>query len=262
VTVQKRTRTQRQEIEIDAPAETLWWALTTPEGIATWFVTKAEVEPGRGGKIRYVWEEMGDMGADAAVEAWEPLRRLLLRGTHGEGGPSILEEWTIESLGGGRSRLRLVQSGIPEDSSWDGYHESMDRGWRMYLDVMAHALARHGRNPRRAVTVFATLPAGAPDPWPRIVGPEGLAVQGDLRTGASVRISTPDGEHAAEVLDNRPGEILVLRLPEESDRAVVFLVHATRNESMYWAQVSGWAGDAPDAARFEPWLRGIAPTTL
>jgi uncharacterized protein YndB with AHSA1/START domain len=259
MTDERKTREQTHEIEIGAPADTVWWALTTPEGIRSWFVTIAEVEPGEGGKLRLVWEEMGGMEGTAAIDAWEPGRRLLLRrGGEGEG-PVILEEWTIESLAGGKCRLRLVQSGIPDDGSWDGFYDSTDRGWRLYLDLMAHALGRHGRPERRVVTVFENVAGDGGDAWDRIVGEAGLAIDGELRTGGTVRVRTPEAELAAEVVDVVPGEILVLRVPERGDRAIAFLIHPSEKQSMYWAQISGYGEDAPDAEALEPWLRSIAP---
>lgn len=259
MTEERRTREQTHEIEIDAPADEVWWALTTPEGIRSWFVTLAEVEPGEGGKIRLVWEEMGGMEGTASIAAWEPGRRLLLR-RGGEGqGPVILEEWTIETLEGGRSRLRLVQSGIPDDRSWDGFYDSTDRGWRLYLDLLAHALGYHDRPDRRAVTLFEKVPGDGGDVWPRVVGEPGLGVDGELRTGETVRVRTPDGELDAEVLDVLPGEILVLRLPQRGDRTIAFLIHGGGEESMYWAQVSGYGEDEPDAGAYEPWFRSLLP---
>jgi len=259
MTEERKSREQVHEIEIDAPAGTVWWALTTPEGIRSWFVTLAEVEPGEGGKIRLVWEEMGGMEGTAAIDAWEPDRRLLLRRGGGEEGPVILEEWTIESLEGGRSRLRFVQSGVPDDPSWDGFYDSTDRGWRLYLDLMRHALGRHGRPERRVVTVFETVPGDGRDLWPRIVGETGLAMEGEPRAGGSVEVRTPDGPLAAEVVDVEPEQILVLRIPGRGDRAIAFLVHGGGEKAMYWAQVSGYGEDSPDADAHERWLRSIVP---
>lgn len=251
------TRGQVMEVEIDAPPDDVWWAIGTPEGIRSWFVDTVEVQPGEGGTIRYVWEEMDGMAGTAAIEAWEPGTRLLLR--HMGDGPDIREEWTIRPLAGGRSALRLVQSGIPTDAAWDAYVRDTSRGWRIYLDLMGHALSRHDRPARETVTVFRQGAIAADEAWRRILGRPGLQLEGDLRPGAPARIVTPEAEERAEIVDVREGEILVLRLPERGDRAIAFLIHEGDDGAMYWAQVSGYAGDAPDPGAFEPWLRAIAP---
>jgi uncharacterized protein YndB with AHSA1/START domain len=258
MTDEGRTREQAHEIEVDASPDAVWRALTTPEGIRSWFTTKAEVEPGEGGKITYTWEEMGGMSGSGAIEAWEPGRRLRLRHITDGKGPAIVEEWTIESLDGGRSLLRFVQSDIPADPSWDGYYDSTNRGWRMYFDLLRHALAHHEGIERRAVTIMANVELDEAALWDRVTGPEGLALEGAPEVGATVRVATAEGPVDAEVLDHEPEGILVLRLPGGSDRALAILLHGGEEKSMFWAQLSAYGDDAPDAEAWTGWLEGLA----
>lgn len=258
MTDEKKTRDQVHEIEIDAPPEAVWRMLTTPEGITSWFVTKADVEPGEGGRIRYVWEEMGDAEATAQIEAWEPERRLLLRQeAPGGGGVVLVEEWTIEALDGGRARLRLVQSGVPDDPSWDGFYDGTDRGWRMYLDLLAHGVALHAGRRRTAVTIMGTHPVPLADLWARVLGGIGVDPAALPAAGETVRIATAEGDASAVVLDVLPEAVLCLRLPDPGDRALALLFEGAGEGNMFWGQLSAYGDDAPDAAAWEPWLRAL-----
>ena len=62
------------EIEIAAPASEVWKALTTAEGIASWFAPGAAVEPGAGGKMTISWGE--GMEFTTRIAIWEPERHL------------------------------------------------------------------------------------------------------------------------------------------------------------------------------------------
>lgn len=74
---QPKTRSIVHEIEIDAPIETVWKALTEAEELTRWFSELARVTPGVGGSYWVSWGE-GQSG-ESRVEAWEPGRRILLR---------------------------------------------------------------------------------------------------------------------------------------------------------------------------------------
>ena len=62
------------EIEIAAPASEVWKALTTAEGIASWFAPGAAVEPGAGGTMTISWGE--GMEFTNRIAIWEPERHL------------------------------------------------------------------------------------------------------------------------------------------------------------------------------------------
>ncbi len=61
------------EIEIAAPVEAVWKALTDATELVRWFPLEAEVKPGVGGTIRLSWGP--DYDGTAPISIWEPLRR-------------------------------------------------------------------------------------------------------------------------------------------------------------------------------------------
>ena len=62
------------EIEIDAPVEDVWAALTESDKLASWFPLEAKVTPGEGGEIWFSWG--ADFDGTAKITIWEPEKRL------------------------------------------------------------------------------------------------------------------------------------------------------------------------------------------
>ena len=70
------TRTIETEIEIDAPVEAVWKALTDADELANWFPLKSRVKPGVGGHVWTYFAE--DMQWEVPIAAWEPNKYLRL----------------------------------------------------------------------------------------------------------------------------------------------------------------------------------------
>ncbi len=61
-------------LEIEAPPEAVWKALTDAKELVRWFPLKAEVEPRVGGRYWLSWE--GEFEGDSRIEIFEPERHL------------------------------------------------------------------------------------------------------------------------------------------------------------------------------------------
>ena len=61
-------------IDLDAPVDAVWAALTDAQELSNWFPPSAEVKPGVGGHIRFVWDEKQDW--TSPIGAWEPNKHL------------------------------------------------------------------------------------------------------------------------------------------------------------------------------------------
>ena len=61
-------RSIETQIEINAPIEAVWKALTDGEELANWFPLKARVTPGVGGSVWSYWAE--DMQWESPIDAW------------------------------------------------------------------------------------------------------------------------------------------------------------------------------------------------
>ena len=65
-------RTFETEIEIDAPVESVWKALTEADELTRWFPLEAKVNPGVGGSVEMSWTKYSVW--DSRIEIWEPNR--------------------------------------------------------------------------------------------------------------------------------------------------------------------------------------------
>ncbi len=124
------------EVEVPGTPEEVWQAIATGPGISSWFVpTKLEE---RDGKPVSVQMEFGPgMVMDAAVKAWEPLRKWSAESPPwGPGAPPITGEWSIEARKGGTCVVRIVQSLFASTDDWDNQLEGAEYGWPGFLRAL------------------------------------------------------------------------------------------------------------------------------
>jgi uncharacterized protein YndB with AHSA1/START domain len=123
-------------IEVSAPRERVWAALTRPEELVRWFPTQgAEIDLRPGGHASFVWEESAD---EAVIEVVEPPSRLVFRWRPaGTDRPYTTVSITLEDVPGG-TRLTLVESGfasLPGQIRPRAY-EGNDDGWAGELEEL------------------------------------------------------------------------------------------------------------------------------
>ena len=137
------SRSHETVIDIKATPEEVFRAITDPEQIVKWFVPGARVDPRVGGEYVKSWGP--GMESTSTISAWEPGKHF---GTYSErsiaygcaGRPvdtgvvqRIAIDYFIESLGGGITRLRLVQSGFGPEAAWDDEFADTKSGWADFL---------------------------------------------------------------------------------------------------------------------------------
>ena len=129
-------------VELAHAPETVWAALTTAEGLGSWFGDGATIDLRPGGAARLTWT--GGRGYDLRVERVEeptvfgftwPLHEL------SEDDPRrTYVEFTLEPAGSG-TRLTVVETGfaqLPDDAHGKEY-ESHTEGWARQLGkLVAH----------------------------------------------------------------------------------------------------------------------------
>ena len=192
VTIDKKTAdTVTTELDIAAPVEAVWEALTDARELERWFPLEARVTPGAGGSIRWSWGE--PIVSEARIDAWEPGRYLravetLPMGAAAGGdafaGPATgtgrVMEFTLESRGG-TTRLRMVHSGFTRDSDWDEeLFDGVRRGWAFELRGLRHYLQRHRGADRTVAWARAPFSCSFAEAWSRVMSPRGLLAEGRL----------------------------------------------------------------------------------
>lgn len=130
-------RDERFEIELRATPEEVWRSLTTAEGLASWFGTRAEIDARIHGERVVGWgEDVEIRGRITDLHRLERLRVVYLA----DGEEVGAEEWLITTQGT-TTRLTLINSMADEGiDDWDGFYGDMRRGWRLFLASLRHGL--------------------------------------------------------------------------------------------------------------------------
>jgi uncharacterized protein YndB with AHSA1/START domain len=210
-----KTRKIEKRIEISAPIETVWKALTDAEELMRWFPLDARSSPGPGGAIWYSWGPPYE--GESRIEIWDPPRRLKLAGdwAHSESettqeakerAEQIAMDFVLEGEAG-KTVLRLVHSGFNAGAEWDDEFEGTNRGWDQEFLGLKHYLENHAGHDRRAVWARTRVERSREEVWNRVMGQAGLNLEG-LEEGASFDRVTSSGERLQ-------GRVLLLRPPED-----------------------------------------------
>ena len=127
-------------VDIAHPPAKVWAALTTAEGLGTWFGNKAEIDLRPGGSARMSWD--GGFNAEMRVERVEEPRVFgytwHIYGLPDEDPRRTYVEFTLEPAGAG-TRLTVVESGfaqLPEDAYRKAYDGNTE-GWAKELGELA-----------------------------------------------------------------------------------------------------------------------------
>jgi uncharacterized protein YndB with AHSA1/START domain len=188
-----KTRIIEKEIEIAAPAETVWKALTNAEELKRWFPLEARVEPGKGGEIMLSWGP--EWEGTAQIDLWEPNRRL--RSIESGSGQPFSVEWTIETRGR-KTILRLTQSSFSSGADWENeFYDSTNYGWLFMLTNLRHYLERHAGEPRAVAWPRRKVELPRETVYEKLVGPGGIFIDGaagNLRVGNQYSLRVATGE--------------------------------------------------------------------
>ncbi|TAH35266.1 MAG: SRPBCC domain-containing protein [Planctomycetota bacterium] len=248
------TRSIQREIQLDAPPEAVWKAITDPAELPNWFPLAARGGATPGSAVVWSW---GDFDWDLEVVEARPPQLLRLRDLSTERagqGTSPILEIRLEGRGGA-TWLRLVHSGFSADSQWDEMFDGTSRGWKDVLAVLGHYLRRHAGARRSATMLRAPLgDTTYAEAWRRATAPDGIATLS--ADGASIELRLGDSERvSAQVLDLAPGHSLQALVPSWNDSLLHILMENCfgRPEAVF--QLSSWS--LPPARR-EPLLQQLS----
>lgn len=187
------------QLSIAAPRDAVWEAIASDTELRRWFAPEARVVPGAGGEVQWTWPDLHTW--PQAIEVWEPGARLRTRYDSavddGEGGKRpLFIDFFLEGEGG-RTTLRLVQSGFGPEASFDEEYDGISRGWPVELRSLRLYLERHAGLDRRVAWCTATIDVAPEEAWERLAGAEALAfgeALDALREGEPFRFATVGGD--------------------------------------------------------------------
>ncbi len=121
-------------VDIDAPPEAVFRALTRPSDIDRWMTAKSTFEPVVGGRVSFGWGTEGPV----RILTLLPDEELSYSWEHGND-PETVVTWTLEAPNGRRTatRLTLVHSGFGERDT-----EDFRTGWLKHVVWMKAMLER------------------------------------------------------------------------------------------------------------------------
>jgi len=218
-------RNERFEIELRATPEEVWRSLTTSEGLASWFGTRAEVEARVHGERVVGWGEGEEIrGRITDLEPLERIRVVYLA----DGEEVGAEEWLI-TTDSTTTRLTLINS-MPDEGidDWEGFYGDMRRGWRLFLASLHHGLDEAATPYRQVEHVMV------PTPGPR--GPirerldRCLANQEALVSAMTTTLSDPPHSLLLTARDRT----LLLDIEGAGDSQVLYVQAATHGGAADW----------------------------
>jgi uncharacterized protein YndB with AHSA1/START domain len=200
----ENTRSVKDRIEVEAPADVVWKALTDARELERWFPLEARGEPEEGGSVFLSWGN--EFQGSSRILVWDP--PFHLRITWGGDGGNVVTDYYLEPSDD-RTLLRVVSSGFSTDPEWDDWVEGTRQGWRYELASLKHYLERHRGQDRRVVYLRRRVALSREEAWERLTGPGG--VPGELLRG---RVVEDDGPRQKVLVTEDPPDGL-LRLSTE-----------------------------------------------
>lgn len=182
-------------IELPAPREAVWSALTEAREIARWFATEVASEPRVGGRLEWRW---GDRYTwRNTIEVCTPAAHLRVRYDSavddGKGGKRpLFVDFHLEG-NGGTTTLRLVHSGFGPEAGFDAEFHGISGGWPTELRSLRLYLARHRGRDRQLAWSACTTPLSADAAWRVLTGTGGIDAAGlpQLREGQPFTMAVP-----------------------------------------------------------------------
>ncbi len=233
----KRSRAVEKVIELNAPIEAVWKALTDGQELARWFPLEARVKPGVGGEVFLSWGDWCQ--GTGKIDVWEPNKRLRwlepLPGAGDAGAPAHLAvEWTLESRGG-KTILRLVNSGFGSASDWENeYYDATDYGWTFMLLSLKYALEKHPGVARQHIGPRHKFAGTREQAYARLIAAGGIfrqALPGEIEAGSRFSLTAAATGNALE------GKVEFVRPPRGFCLSVENL-----NNALLWVEIFGEAG--------------------
>ena len=253
-------------LDIVATPDDVWRALTDAEELVRWFPLEARVSPGKGGTVRWTWNDA--WRSETRIDEWAPGKRLRLideaaRPYDAIGQPvpgdraqpaHVVMDFELEARGN-TTRLRLVHSGFGRGDVWDDELDGVAGGWQFELRSLKQYLERHRGRQRHYAWIAGSTPAAIDEAWAALIGDEGFNLRpSPVASGAPFTLETSAGDKFSGVTQfARTGRDFAGRLNELEDsyvRLSVFRAGGTTGITAWLATYSPRAAAAVKA--FEP----------
>jgi len=192
-----------KELEFSASPEQVWDAIATGPGTDAWFMGHTEIDPQKGGDVKFT---LGDFTTVGTVTAWEPNKRFTYRSAEFPDGSFMAFDYLIEGRDGGTTVLRMVQSGTI-DNNWEAEYDALDKGWNLYLHTIGEYIEHFDGQKPQAVDVHGAEAADEDSAW--AVLKNGLGITGTPTAGDSIHLPVADEDGVVDYVET--GNVIGVR---------------------------------------------------
>lgn len=253
-------RAVRCAVELAAPPESAWRAISTSAGISSWFVPTS-IELGPTGQPAQVVSSFGPgQESVARFEGWDPPRTFVtVSGDLGVDAPPVTTTWTVEASSADRSRVLVHHSIDAHSADWDGVLEAWEAGWPEFFVLLALHVERFGGQSAAVAEVVRTVPGRPDEVWERFA--QGLGLAARPAVGDALAPRDLPAVAGQIVSANEPREIVTsLTLP--SAGYAHFFAMGSGSDTLLSTRLYLYGEGASDEARaaeerWRPWLDSI-----
>ncbi|MGH7528212.1 MAG: SRPBCC family protein [Gemmatimonadales bacterium] len=260
----EKPRAFEMSLDIDAPREDVWRALTQAEELVRWFPLEARVTPGPGGTMFWSWG--GGQDWETRIEGWEPgrLLRLIQEDARpydtqgrmlppGQAEPArIAMEFTLETHQG-KTRLRIVHSGFGRGAAWDNELDGITEGWQGELRSLRHYLERHRGKQRHVGRAMLSTTTPRDAAWAKLTGAGGYRVTpAEPEAGRPYEVTAPTGDRFSGTVELYLPRMTLAGTVRELDDGWLRLLtwrDATGSTGV-WVWLATYAGDGERVQAF------------
>jgi len=153
----------RLDASVDATPAQVWDAISTSEGVSSWFVGRTEIH---GDTVRTAFGD--DWIPPAHITGRDAPHRFAYRSDTAPDGRYIAYEYLIEGRAGSATVLRTVTSGFLPGDDWAGEYEAMRYGTELFFHTLLAYLRHFPGATATPVTAFGPPVTNWPTTWARL----------------------------------------------------------------------------------------------
>ena len=250
------SRQFEQTLDLQAPREAVWRALTDGAELARWFAPEASVDPQVGGLVGWKWRDHFDW--QQTIEAIEPGKHLRTRydawAGAGDTPHPLFVDFRLEGEGG-HTTLRVVHSGFGSDSRFDKEYNDISGGWPVELRSLQLYLEQHLGRDRQLVWSRAVVDLDVAGVLDALTAGDALgcaAVPVSAKPGDAFAFSSGGGDHFEGQVVKRGEREFVGICRNHDDGFLRLWVGGHDGATMLWLWLATY-GDAPVAGLQERW---------
>lgn len=182
-------------LDLPAPRDVVWRALTEAREIERWFATRVVSDQRVGGRLEWNWDD--HYRWIHTIEVHEPGSHLRTRYDSAVADPAggrrpLFVDFHLEG-DGGVTTLRLCHHGFGPEADFDAEYDGISGGWPAELRSLRLYLERHLGKDRRVAWARCRVALPRAEAWRRLVGVDGLnaPLLTSLREGDAFSIAVP-----------------------------------------------------------------------